>query len=289
MTDAATKHGSFWSDDEIAIVVAEYFLMLAAEISGRPYVKAEHRRRVMQHTGRAKGAVEYKFENISAVLEELGVPWVWGYKPASNYQNALADAVGKYLLQNFRDLALVDQAVLPPRKSATNAEADVFVSPPEPSTRDRLARKPAMRELVNTFDPAARDERNRALGRAGEQFVLDYERRRLELAGKPKLAEKVEWISQDKGDGYGYDILSFTPEGREQLIEVKTTYGHERTPFWITRRECEVAAENREIFRLRRVFHFGTEPKMFELQPPLEQHVALYPSCFIASFSRDRI
>jgi hypothetical protein len=62
----------------------------------------------------------------------------------------------------------------------------------------------------------------------------------------------VRWISDKDGDGYGYDILSFTPMGEERLLEVKTTCGHDRTPFWITRRECEVAAQIREFFRIRR-------------------------------------
>jgi hypothetical protein len=44
-----------------------------------------------------------------------------------------------------------------------------------------------MRHLVRKFDPAARDARNRDLGRAGEEFVVGFERRRLEMAGKPKL------------------------------------------------------------------------------------------------------
>ena len=43
--------------------------------------------------GRSDGAIEYKHENISAVLIELGYPYIEGYKPRCNYQQLLFDAV----------------------------------------------------------------------------------------------------------------------------------------------------------------------------------------------------
>lgn len=86
-------------------------------------------------------------------------------------------------------------------------------------------------------------------------------------------------------DGAGYDLLSFTPKGEERLLEIKTTCGHARTPFWITLRECEVAIRHQEIYRVRRVFHFRNKPQMFELPPPLEERVSLTPTCYLASFS----
>jgi hypothetical protein len=48
-----------------------------------------------------------------------------------------------------------------------------------------------LRELVRKFDPVERDYRNRALGRAGEEFVVDLERRRLTEANRPELASGV--------------------------------------------------------------------------------------------------
>jgi uncharacterized protein DUF3883 len=276
---STTKHGTDWRADEVAVAVAEYFLMLAHERAGRSYIKAEHWRRVMEQTGRVKGAVEFKFGNISAVLEALGIQWVRGYKPARHYQDALIDAVERQLMQHAD--------FVQPHFAEPAAEflgQDVFVPPPEPDPKDPAARVPAMRRLIGKFDPAARDHRNRTLGQAGERFVLDFERECLERAGCSTLAGKVRWISYEDGDGYGYDILSFTPRGEERLLEVKTTCGHERTPFWITRRECEIAAEKQEIFRIRRVFHFGNKAQMFELPPPLEDRVSLTAACYMASF-----
>ncbi|WP_309249067.1 MULTISPECIES: DUF3883 domain-containing protein [Bradyrhizobium] len=99
----------------------------------------------------------------------------------------------------------------------------------------------AIRRLVGKFDPAARDARNRGLGRAGEEFVVGFERRRLARAGRDDLARDVRWVSDVDGDGYGYDVQSFETDGEQRLPKIKTTCGNERTPFWMTKRECDVA------------------------------------------------
>jgi hypothetical protein len=41
MADDA-KIGTNWRDDELDAIVADYFAMLAEDISGRPYVKSRH-------------------------------------------------------------------------------------------------------------------------------------------------------------------------------------------------------------------------------------------------------
>lgn len=89
-------------------------------------------------------------------------------------------------------------------------------------------------------------------------------------------------MSHVDGDGAGYDILSFDTDGRDRLIEVKTTNGWERTPFHITRSELAVAEERRRDWRLVRLWNFAREPKAFELRPPLEAHVSLVASSFQA-------
>ncbi|MEM5581426.1 DUF3883 domain-containing protein [Roseibium sp. AS2] len=102
--------------------------------------------------------------------------------------------------------------------------------------------------------------------------------------GRDDLAGEVVWVSKEEGDGAGYDIKSFTPEGRERLIEVKTTNGWERTPFHISRNELEVAEARRDDWVLFRLYEFARTPKAFELRPPLEAHVALTATSFQASF-----
>jgi Protein NO VEIN, C-terminal len=91
-------------------------------------------------------------------------------------------------------------------------------------------------------------------------------------------------VSKEDGDGLGYDIASFAPDGRPRLIEVKTTNGWERTPFQITRNELAAAEENRAEWCLFRLWSFSRKPKAFELYPPLDAHVSLTATMFQASF-----
>src|SRR5262249_56252864 len=100
---------------------------------------------------------------------------------------------------------------------------------------------PAVRRLVGRLEPAERDARNRELGKAGERFVVEFERDRLRRAGRDDLSGDVRWVSDLDGDGYGYDVRSFEPDGQERLLEIKTTCGHERTAFRLTRREVHLA------------------------------------------------
>jgi hypothetical protein len=66
------KIGKPWNDDELDAIVADYFSMLKAELSRQPYVKAHHSAVLMEQIGRTHRSVEFKHQNISAVLEEMG-------------------------------------------------------------------------------------------------------------------------------------------------------------------------------------------------------------------------
>src|SRR5690606_27288413 len=82
------------------LIVADYFAMLAEEVVGRAYNKAEHNRNLQARIGRSRGAIEWKHQNISAVLKALGEAWISGYKPAFNFQMPLVDAVMRWLEHN---------------------------------------------------------------------------------------------------------------------------------------------------------------------------------------------
>src|SRR3954467_7174633 len=96
MADDA-KIGRDWQDDQLDAIVADCFAMLGSDLAGRPYVKSRHSAALMERIGRTHRSVEFKHQNISAVLEELGLPWIPGYKPKRNYQGAIFDAIDRYL------------------------------------------------------------------------------------------------------------------------------------------------------------------------------------------------
>ncbi len=278
MADEA-KIGMHWQADELVAIVADYFAMLNADLSGEPYVKSKHNRALMARIGRTHRSVEFKHQNISAVLDELGLPWIPGYKPKRNYQNAIFDAIDRYLTGHPDMLSPV-----PKLRMASPALVDVFVAAPALVVTNKPAPE-RMQQLIRKFDPVERDHRNRSLGKAGEEFVLDLERRRLTEADRSDLARRICWVAAEDGDGAGYDIRSFEPNGQERLLEVKTTNGSARTPFFLSRNECDVAAERPEDWRIYRVHCFAKEPRIFSIAPPLDRSVNLRPEISCAPIS----
>lgn len=274
-----------WTDEQNDAIVTGYFAMLAVDIVGRGYSKAEHNRRLQAIIGRPRGSIEYKHQNISAVLKGLGEDWIPGYKPAFNFQASLVDAVVRWLQRHPDWLAPAARMAMGPSPAALREEAMLWIGPPPTHSNapppDELEQ---MTTIARKYDVAERDALNRALGRAGEERVLAHERASLLAAGRTDLAERIRWVSHVDGDGAGYDILSFDIDGSDRLIEVKTTNGWERTPFHISRNELAVAEERRADWRLVRLWNFAREAKAFELRPPLEAHVSLMATNYQANF-----
>ena len=232
----------------------------------------------MAQIGRTHRSVEFKHQNISAVLDELGLPWIPGYMPKRNYQNAIFDAIDRYLSRH-------PEALVPTSIPQTHPilSSPIFVDAPAPPAEIKPIPE-RLRRLVQKFDPVERDHRNRSLGRAGEAFVVDVERTRLIQGSREDLAQKVKWVSEEEGDGAGYDIQSFDHNGKERLIEVKTTNGAARTPFFLSRNECEIALERPAEWSIYRVHLFARQPRIFTISPPLEKSVHLSPETWRAFF-----
>ncbi len=264
--------------------------MLAAELANIPYVKAHHRRELLPKLRpiRNEGSVEFKHQNISAVMLGLGQPRINGYKPASQFQMSLVDAVLRRL-GKFADWSKVvaARALQGSKSYAPAAEPKpLWFGPPPTQVNEPPPVDPTLMAAIGRkYNVAERDERNRSLGEAGERLVLNFERSRLISQGKSDLADRVRWTSKEIGDGTGFDIESFDDDGAVKLIEVKTTNGWERTPFHISRNELAVAEENRDCWHLYRVWNMIREPKAFSIRPPLKDHVALTPTSFLASLN----
>jgi hypothetical protein len=262
----ADPTGTDWTDREVDLIVADYFDMRDKEFAQQPYVKAQRNAALQELTGRSRGSIEFKHQNISAVLLKLGQPWITGYKPMPNFQKALLDAIERALLA--RD-ALLDSVETSPLAGFAEPRTVFFESPPAKFTSDDTDPEP-LKRLLRKFDPAARDARNRVLGRQGEEQIVLFERTQLDGAGRSDLSRKVRWVSEEDGDGAGYDILSFDRDGKERLLEVKTTIGHQTTPFFLTENERSLSQERPDAFRLVRLYDFQRLPRAFELTPPLE-------------------
>lgn len=100
---------------------------------------------------------------------------------------------------------------------------------------------------------------NKRIGDLGEIWVLKHEKDFLIKNGKAKLAEKVTHSAKNKGDGLGYDILSYNLNGEKKYIEVKTTKGRKNTSFFISRNELERSKIEKGNYYLYRVYEYNEE------------------------------
>ena len=253
-----------WSEAENRLIITDYFDMLLKESMGLDYVKAQHRRALRPKLDdRSDRSLEYKYRNVSAVLMELGLPYVEGYKPASNYQQALRDVVDAYL----RD----EREIIPKLLDAAAVSVPSLETPPalkEVSSPEKLdwSKPPQVQKEAPPYSQVnylMREAANRKLGELGEQAVLTYERHRLTKAKRFDLAEQVEWTAQVIGDREGYDIQSFNLEGEPLFIEVKTTKHGIGFPFFITAGEVDFSENHADAYCLYRVFSFRRHPRLY--------------------------
>jgi hypothetical protein len=136
-----------------------------------------------------------------------------------------------------------------PFKVGTVIHTDITPTVPEETLEGSFA--------PQKIDHVKRQIKNSRIGQLGELWVIEYEQNKLRKAGRDKLIAKIRHISQDEGDGAGYDILSFDVDKRELYIEVKTTEGRETTPFYITKTELARSVLHKERYHLYRVYNFN--------------------------------
>lgn len=272
-----------WSRLENEAIVADYLDMLELELRGEPVNKTEHRRQLAPLLDdRSDGSIEFKHANVSAALIELGYAYIDGYKPRSNFQDALLAVVEEQVatrpaLAEFMRLQAAEPAHVP---SVEDLLARME-APPTPTDRPsrRVAEPPSRRSNVNYL---ALEAANASLGRAGEEFVVNFERARLIHAEKGTLADRVEHVSLTQGDGLGFDVQSFETSGADRLIEVKTTTYGKYVPFFVTRNELDVSRDQAKAYQLYRLFHFRRDPRLFNLPGALDKSCDLDAAVYTA-------
>jgi hypothetical protein len=263
--------------------------MLRLELQGRKFNKREHNRRLQPLVrDRTPGAIERKHMNISAVLIEVGFPYIAGYQPLRNYQDLLREVIVDRLTadRTLNDV-VAGQVVSAPRTIPEVKDiASIVTEVPQhtllPSREHRTPRLVPSDGLALPVNYLEREARNRALGLAGEKFVVRFEQFRLERDGLLRLASRVEHVSATRGDGLGFDVRSFEADGGDRLIEVKTTAYGSNTPFFVSANERRFSEEHRAEFALYRVYRFREAPKLFMLPGALDSHCKLEPSEFRA-------
>jgi hypothetical protein len=259
--------------------------MYEKEMRGEKYSKTEHRRYLKPKLNqRSDGSIEFKHQNISAVLLDSGYPYIKGYKPAKNYQSLLRDVVHHYLSMNEEIIIAQSDSLIEARIRSQEVDWNKVVArSPE---RLLVAKEVTVRDFTpKKYNYAERESNNRKLGKLGEEFVLSYEKFRLSEMGREDLVNEIEWTSRLVGDGAGYDIRSFDGRTEDELfIEVKTTNSGIYQPFFVSDNEVSFSEIYAKQYSLYRVFQFRDDPKLFSLSGDLRHNVNLQPKTYRASF-----
>ena len=257
-----------WSKEERTSALDIYFKMYANEYSGRRYIRKRfYEEFARAYPTRSQKALEYKLQNISACLIEMGMAPLRGMAPAFNYQRVLLDQTAERIsvLESLVLQSVAEPPIVP--NSPTQNDID---KPPhwQPSKFAAEARSEPIARKINF---AEREQSNRQLGLAGEQWVVELERRMIHDAGNPSLAKNVRHVSQEEGDGLGYDIESFDiNSGTKRFIEVKTTRAGIWTPFSVTCNEVRVSLKLTSRYWLYRVHSFGSRTRVYKLPNAIE-------------------
>ncbi|HYG85643.1 MAG TPA: DUF3883 domain-containing protein [Azospirillum sp.] len=270
--DGVSPDPRHWSLDEVTATVEDYFDMYRAEMAGTPYNKAQHNEALRKRlNSRTKSSVELKHQNISAILQDMGLRWLGGYLPRGNTQLLLKATVTDFVDQHPELFDIVKQPASAPA-------GDAIVSAP---AIDQVQRVAKARRGVR-IDFAECEARNRELGRAGEKWALQLLRSRLEQDGRADLAQRVRLISDEIGDGLGYDIESFDKDGQALYVEVKTTNGPITAPFLISANEVLVSEELGNRYVILRVFDFASAPRAYTLRGSVKETCQLTPQVYKA-------
>jgi len=263
-----------WTEAENRAIVDDYLAMLALECAGESYSKTAHRNALIEAMGgtRSPGSIERKHQNISSVMLQLGLPYIKGYKPLPNIQDALRLEVRRRLEGDpgwFVELQPQQESLVEAQFAAALRRIAVPEMPPEPHGRK--------------VDYGLLQEESKRVGDRGEEFVFNFEKATLEREGRADLAADVLWVAREIGDGAGYDIRSFSLDGRHRYIEVKATKLGALTPFYITSAELDFARRHHREYAIYRVFDIdGDAPEFYVLEGDLDTLLAVEPVTYRA-------
>jgi hypothetical protein len=128
-----------------------------------------------------------------------------------------------------------------------------------PITENEIKKRQELRQrfVPKKIDWVSLNGRRTELGRLGEDYVIRYETNRL-LEFAELDADRIVHLSDEQGDGAGFDVISLNEDGTERFIEVKTTKGSLDTPFYMTENErayFELHKNEGDLF-IYRVYNF---------------------------------
>ena len=255
-------------------IVTAYFDQLFKSVTGQIF----RRRDVLagyadQLDKLEKGKLDRYFCQVSALLAELGLPFMTENHPWAGASHDLQNALSNYLaeniekLRNFRRVALHSKE--DPPKEITDSRL-FWIAPPDPSSYRYSGVPEKLQNLPDALDFLIAETIDHKLHARAIDFVLAYEKARLRESGQSQLAEKIEKIdSRDRETGC--DIISFDEDGEARSILVKPTHFGKHFPFIIFNDEIEDLRRGEAEHYIYRPFNLAFEYKLFVLKEGLSE------------------
>lgn len=160
---------------------------------------------------------------------------------------------------------------------------------PSINKRTRTGKKTEVFRIQN-IDFEKRGKENDTLGKAGEVEVLRLEKERLIAEGREDLAEKVVLTRDSIGNNAAFDISSFSSNGEELFIEVKTTEGNINTPFYISMKEVLYSINFSNQYKLYRLYNFDKSTgngNYYVMEGELTEQLELEPLQFRGTVKKE--
>jgi hypothetical protein len=96
------------------------------------------------------------------------------------------------------------------------------------------------------------------LGNKGEQYFMALEKQRLKNLGLGTKTYPL-YVAREKGEHWGFDILSLNDLGEQVCLEVKTTNKGKNQPFKITKNELKVMSLYPDNYQIIRIYNFNED------------------------------
>ena len=189
------------------------------------------------------------------------------YLTASDYQPRYIDAAELQfynwdrLIRETKDFIDTHAAIynellniLDPNNSVAESTGKLNLITKPSKIRSKVSDKPSFRGVEVDFEALA--QISKFLGDSGEEIVIEHERKKLSNCNHLDLIEQVMKVK----DGEGYDILSFDEQRNQIFIEVKTTTGSEKEPFYLTYNEFAFAEKNKDNYYIYRLCDYRNNP-----------------------------
>lgn len=204
-----------------------------------------------------------------------------------NYHELINSFASEIINENSKDIFSVDEDTAEMIEhmmgEAGIDEGEVVLIETKPPTTYSKTGATEQRKKLKKIDFELKNKEDITTGFISEKLVVHKEKSDLIKRGKPELAKKVRWVSQDQ-DGLGFDVLSFNEDGSEKYIEVKTTtLSNVNQPFNISKNEILTSEKKNENFWIYRVYELKSDkPKFYKIQGPVEENFILEATSFLA-------